>query len=213
MIKQRAAFVLTVSCLSAAVVSAALPSAALAQVTAGDVVDRASLRAFVERARDHAVASISSLAEQEAYAFFDREFRPEGEWHQGSIYLGVILADGADRGTSLFHAVDRSLERENLWDLQDKNGKYIVRELTEKAGVEFVEYYYDNPEVVGDEDEGSLKVAWAEKLTIAGRTFTIGSGFYPPPAVPVAPPLAQLVLAILLAAGGAHLRRRQRRRR
>ena len=209
MIKPRTAFVLIVSSLSAA----AVPSAALAQVTAGDVVDRESLRAFVERARDHAEASISSLAEQEAYAFFDREFRPEGEWRRGSIYLGVILADGADRGTSLFHAVNPDLEGQNLWDLTDKNGVFIVRELTAKAGVEFVEYYFDNPDVIGDEEEGSLKVAWAEKLTIAGRTFTIGSGFYPATPVPVAPPLAQLALAVLLAAGGAHLRRRRQQRR
>ena len=123
----------------------------------------------------------------------------------------MILAEGPDRGTSFFHAVAPELETQNLWDLQDKNGVYIVRELTAKAGTDFVEYYYDNPDVAGDEDEGSLKVAWAEVLTIAGRKFTIGSGLYPATPVPILPPqFAVLLLALLLVAGGAHLRRQRR---
>ena len=40
MIKQRTAFVLTVSYLLPAAVAAVVPAPALAQVTAGDVVDR-----------------------------------------------------------------------------------------------------------------------------------------------------------------------------
>ena len=190
------------------IVTAARPAGA--QVTAVDVVDRPTLRAFVERARDHAEASLADATEQEAYDFFDREFRPEGEWHWGPIYTGVILAEGDDRGTSFFHAVASDLEGQNLWDLRDKNGVYIVRELTEKAGVEFVEYYWDNPDVIGDEEEGSLKVGWTEKIEIAGRMFTIGAGFYPATPVPVAPPAAHALLAALLAAGGAYLRRRRR---
>ena len=183
---------------------------AAAQVTAVDVVDRPTLRAFVERARDHAEASLAEATEREAYDFFDREFRPEGEWRRDPIYTGVILAEGDERGMSFFHAVAPELEGQNLWDLRDKNGVFIVRELTEKAGVEFVEYYWDNPDVVGDEEEGSLKVGWTEKIEIAGRMFTIGAGFYPATPVPFAPPVAHVLLAALLAAGGAYRRRRRR---
>ena len=146
-----------------------------------------------------------------AYEFFDREFRPEGEWRQGPIYFAVVLAEGADRGTTFFHAVQPDLERQNLWNLEDKNGLLIVQELIANAGKNFVEYYFDNPDVIGDEDEGSLKVSWGEELTIMGRKFIILSGFYPATAVPVMPPLAQLLLAVILTAGGACLRRRQRR--
>ena len=211
MTASRTLFVLRISCVPVTVlVASAAP--ALAQVTAADVVDKPTLQAFVERAHAHAEASLADVTEEKAYEFFDREFRPEGEWRQGPIYTGVILAEGPDRGTSFFHAVAQELETQNLWDLQDKNGVYIIRELIAKAGTGFVEYYYDNPDVIGDEDEGSLKVAWAEVLIIAGRKFTIGSGFYPATAVPVAPPLAQLVLAVFLAVGGsACLCRRQRR--
>ena len=208
----RTPFCLQISSVMMAAFFAGAARPASAQVTAADVLDRPSLRAFVERARAHAEASLDGATEQEAYEFFDREFRLEGEWREGPIYTGVILAEGPDRGTSFFHAVAPDLEGQNLWDLQDKNGVYIVRELIAKAGTDFVEYYYDNPDVIGDEDEGSLKVAWGEALTIAGREFNIGSGFYPATAVPILPPqFAVILLALLLAAGGAQLRQRRRR--
>ena len=200
---------LLISCVPVTALFAGTAQPARAQPTAGDVVDRPSLRAFVERAHAHAEASLVDATEQEAYDLFDREFRPEGEWRQGPIYTGVTIAEGPDRGASFFHAVDPDLEGRNLWDLEDKNGVLIIQELLAKAGADFVEYYYDNPDVVGDEDEGSLKVAWGEELTIAGRKFVIGAGFYPATAVPVVPPPAQLVLAVLLAVGGAYLRRRR----
>ena len=206
----RTVFVFWICCVLVTALVAGAAEPALAQVTASDVVDRPSLRAFVERAQAASEASISQATEQEAYEFFEREFRPEGQWRQGSIYLGVILAEGTDRGASFFHAVSPDLEGQNLWELEDKNGVLIVQELIAKAGKDFLEYYYDNPDVIGDEDEGSLKVSWGEELSIAGRKFVIGCGFYPATSVPVAPPLAQLVLATLLVAGGAYLRRRSR---
>lgn len=183
---------------------------ARAQLTAGDVVDRPSLRAFVEQAHAWSEAALAGATEREAYDFFDREFRPEGRWRRGPIYFGVILAEGPDRGVSFFHAVAPELETQNLWDLEDKNGVLITRELIAAAGAGFVEYHFDNPDVTGDEEEGSLKVAWGEELSIAGRKFVLGSGFHPPSAVPAAPPFAWLLLAVLLAAGGAYLRRRGR---
>ena len=204
----RTSFSLPILCvlMMALFVSAARSAA---QVTAADVLDRPSLRAFVERAHAHAEASLRNATEEEAYDFFDSEFRPVGEWRQGVIYFGVILAEGPDRGTSFFHAVSPEIEGQNLWDLEDKNGVRIVQELIAKAGTDFVEYYYDNPDVIGDEDTGSLKVAWGEELTIAGRTFTIGSGFYPASAVPLLPPtFFVLLLVFLVASGCAHLRQR-----
>ena len=212
MIAPRTLFVLRISCVPVTALFTGAAPPVLAQVTTADVVDRPSLRAFVERAHAHAEAQLSGATEQEAYEFFDREFRPEGEWRQGPIYFAVVLAEGADRGTTFFHAVQPDLERQNLWNLEDKNGLLIVQELIANAGKNFVEYYFDNPDVIGDEDEGSLKVSWGEELTIMGRKFIILSGFYPATAVPVVPPLAQLLLAaVILTAGGACLRRRQRR--
>ncbi len=204
---------LRISCvLTAAILAGAAPSA-LAQVTAGDVVDRPSLRAFVERAHARAEALVAeATTEDEAYQLLDAEFRPMGEWHEGPIYLFALLAEGPARGTNVFSAANRALEGRNLWDNEDKNGVLYVQELIAKAGTDFVEYHFDNPDVIGDEDEGSLKVGWSEVLTVADQKLIIGSGFYPATAVPILPPqFAVLLLAFLLAAGRAQLRRRQRR--
>ncbi len=184
MIAPRTLFVLRILCVPVTALFTGAAPPVLAQVTTADVVDRPSLRAFVERAHAHAEAQLSGATEQEAYEFFDREFRPEGEWRQGPIYFAVVLAEGADRGTIFFHAVQPDLERQNLWNLEDKNGLLIVQELIANAGKNFVEYYFDNPDVIGDEDEGSLKVSWGEELTIMGRKFIILSGFYPATAAP-----------------------------
>ena len=207
---QRNAFVLRISCMALAVLAAGVAEPVHAQVAAGDVVDRPSLRRFVEAARDEVLEKVGQATGDEAYAFLDKEFRPVGRWHQGSIYMGVILAEDPGRGTSFFHAVSPDIEGDNLLALVDKNGVRIVEELLDDAGKDFTEYYYDNPDVDGDEEDGSLKVAWGEEIDIAGRKYVIGSGFYPDTAVPVAPPAALLVLAALLAASAARLRRRQR---
>ena len=203
---------LQTSCvLTAAILAGAAPPA-LAQVTAGDVVDRPSLRAFVERAQARAEAlAAGATTELEAYRILDAEFRPMGEWHQGPIYLFALLAEGPNRGTNVFSAAHPALQGQNLWDNEDKNGILYVQELIAKAGTDFVEYHFDNPDVIGDEDEGSLKVGWSEALTVADQKLIMGSGFYPATAVPIFPPLALLVLALLLASGGAYVRRRHRR--
>lgn len=181
----------------------------LAQVTAAEVVDRPTLRAFVERARAHAQAAVSDATEQEAFDFFDREFRPAGAWRHGSIYLVVLDAAGVDRGNALFHATRPDLEGQNLWNHKDKNGLLITQEVIANAGRDFVEYYFDDPDIVGDEEDGSFKVTFAENLYIGGHRYVINSGFYPATGVPVAPPLALLLLALLLGAGGTYLRWRR----
>ena len=120
MIAPRTLFVLRISCVPVTALFTGAAPPVLAQVTTADVVDRPSLRAFVERAHAHAEAQLSGATEQEAYEFFDREFRPEGEWRQGPIYFAVVLAEGADRGTTFFHAVQPDLERLNLWNLEEQ---------------------------------------------------------------------------------------------
>lgn len=175
-----------------------------AQVTASEVVDRASLKAFVERAAALSNTEITDPAD--AYAFFDRTFRPAGEWRMGSIYLYVSNT----RGVIRFHGAREDLEDVDLYNRRDKTGKLYVRELIRaaEAGGGFVEYYFDNPAVVGDEEEGSLKVGYVKMLDIGGERRFIGSGIYPADSVPIAPPLALLALAALLA-GGAYRRWRQ----
>ena len=172
-----------------------------AQVMASDVMDRSTLRTFVERATALTESEVSSASG--TYAFFDRTFRPMGEWHRGPIYIFAANTQGVIR----FHAASRSLEGRNLYNDKDKNGVYYVRELiaAAEAGGDFVEYLFDNPDVQGDEEEGSPKVSYVMLLDLPGEKLIIGSGYYPAIPTPIAPPLALLALATLLL-GGAYRR-------
>ena len=141
-------------------------------ITAAQVVDRATLEAFVWRAK----AKVEALSAAEVLAFLET-FRTEGEWKSGAIYLYV--ADLA--GNILFHGADPSLEGQNLINLEDKNGVKFVQELLAQVanGGGFVEYLWDNPIVEGDEDRGSPKVGYAAPLNALGQKLAIVAGFYP----------------------------------
>ncbi|MCY4097934.1 MAG: cache domain-containing protein [Rhodospirillales bacterium] len=195
----------TLSCALGTVILGGTLNGAFAQVTAADVVDRSSLRAFVQHARAEAETSVAGGTEREAYIFFDREFRPRGRWRHGAVYLAVNISAGADRGHLLFHATRPDLEGRNMWNFRDRNGLLVLQEIIARAGRDFVEYYFDDPTVSGDEEDGSFKVGYGEQFVAGGRTLLITSGFYPEREVPIAPPLAQLLLAMLLAGGGAYL--------
>ena len=110
---------LQIPCILVTALAIALP--ADAQVTAADVVDRSSLRAFVER--DHAYAESALSGATEALAFFDREFRPQGERKHGSIYTGVIL----DRALQSWYSADPTRQhldaREFLARLSVRRGR------------------------------------------------------------------------------------------
>ena len=150
------------------------------EITAGDVVDRATLEAFVLRAKA-VVEGFTSLAE--ALGSF-QTFRAEGEWNEGPIYLFVFTT----AGVGVFHGADQSLEGQDLIDLEDANGVKILQELISAAadGGGYVEYLWDNPVVDGDEESGSLKVGYAAPLNVLGQEFIIGSGFYPAAEAPTA---------------------------
>ncbi|MFW6029742.1 MAG: methyl-accepting chemotaxis protein [Halanaerobiales bacterium] len=63
---------------------------------------------------------------------------------------------------------------ENRWNLQDENGKYFLRELSETAqsGGGYVEYIYENP----DTGEDETKIGYVKP--IEGTDYFIGTGTY-----------------------------------
>ena len=109
-----------------------------------------------------------------------------------SIYIFIIKTDGV----IFFHGASMDLEGVSLWDREDKNGVLYTQDLIRaaEAGGGFVDYLFDNPDVMGDEEDGSPKVGYAELLTFEDDTLIIGSGFYPATPVPLAPPLAYVLL-------------------
>ena len=135
------------------------------EVTAADVVDRETLKAFVHGVKESFITAmeqigLEQLIQQRAI------FREEGSpWKKGSVYFFVFSTDGY----VLFHGVDPSLEL-NTSDLdkEDVNGVKYLRELIRvaKEGGGFVQYNFDDPAVTGDEDTGSPKVSYAELFNV-----------------------------------------------
>ena len=144
-----------------------------AEVTAGDVVDRETLKAFVLAAAAYADKA-TSLAE---YLAVLQEFRTEGPWKQGSIYLVVF----STTGIFILHGDNPDLEGQNLIDLEDANGVKIVQEFIAVAaeGGGYVEYLWPDPLVEGDEETGSPKVGYGIPYSALGQDFVLVSGFYP----------------------------------
>ena len=152
--------------------SAAHPAIAQdAEITAGDVVDRETLKAFVLAAKAYGDKA-STLPE---YLNILQEFRTEGPWKQGSIYLFLFTTEGL----FILHGADPSLEGQNLIDLEDVNGVKMVQELIAVAaeGGGYVEYLWPNPQIEGD--TGSPKVSYAIPYSALGQDFVLGSGFFP----------------------------------
>ena len=147
------------------------------EVTAADVVDRETLKAFVHGAKESFIATVEQIG-LEQFMQQRHVFREEGSpWKKGSVYFFVFSTDGH----VLFHGVDTSLEL-NTSDLdkEDVNGVKYLREIIRvaKEGGGFVQYNFDDPAVTGDEDTGSPKVTYAELFTFRDQDYVFGAGLY-----------------------------------
>ena len=67
----------------------------------------------------------------------------------------------------LFHGSRPDQQGHIQIERQDRNGFKFVKALIDVAvtGEGYVEYYWDDPSVEGDEDVGSAKVGYAEAFT------------------------------------------------
>ena len=154
------------------------------EVSAQDVRDRETLKAFVQGAGDWALRALPTLSFD--LPKLETEFRLEGgHWRHGSTYIFAMAPDG----NVIFHGSRPDQEGRIRIDLEDRNGFQFVRALFDAADDEeasgYVEYYWDDPGVTGDEEFGSAKVGYAEAVTLPndyaifpGATIVIGSGFY-----------------------------------
>jgi methyl-accepting chemotaxis protein len=79
------------------------------------------------------------------------------------------------QGNTIALPPDPSLHGKNRWDLQDSQGKYLLREfidILKKKGEGYVDYFYKNPQT----NEEEMKFAYIE--SIPGTEWFIGSGSY-----------------------------------
>ncbi len=144
-------------------------------LTAREVVDRETLKAFVD-----GLKLLIPIIEEKGpnyLATVQDAIRTEGgDFKYGSIYLIVLRNDGL----VIFHGADPSHENQNMIDLEDVNGVKIVQEIlaAAAAGGGFVEYYWDNPAVQGDEDIHSPKLTYAIPVTLFGIDGAVAAGIY-----------------------------------
>ena len=111
-------------------------------------------------------------------------FRDEGgHWRHGSTYIFAMTTGG----DVFFHGARPDQEVQIQIDLEDRNGFKFIKALIEAAvaGGGYIEYFWDDPGVIGDEESGSAKVGYAKTFTVpddvpiyAGRIVVVGSGFY-----------------------------------
>ena len=159
------------------------------EVRADEVVDRASLKAFVNGAMDY-VLGLFQEDGREAFTKAKSVLRDEnGPWRHGPIYLFIIESTGY----TIFHgAFPNKFEFQKPTDtLRDEvTGQLILPQIIEVARSNedggFVEYYFDNPD--DDTDSATIpKVTYArqhvfESTRPDGSTFRypliFGAGIY-----------------------------------
>ncbi len=183
-IVQLAGFDLNASHLAAEAIEHADPA-----ITAKDVVDRATLQAFVTAAGKYLIALLES-GDLAAFSKARVAFRdPNGPWKHGAVYIAVM--ERVSR-LILFHGAfpDRFESRQGGISRDAVTGELIVEQLLAAAesGPEggFWQYHFDNP--ADDTDSADIpKVGYARVFTSRipqsdGSTvlndYIINSGFY-----------------------------------
>ena len=113
---------------------------AMGQVTAAQVTDPESLKAFVLAAKAEIQVIATNLDEA---AKLKQWVKTEGDWKSGSTFLIIF----AENGNVYAHGNDREAENRNLLDVEDERGTKVVEELLAAAaqGGGFVEYHDDGP--------------------------------------------------------------------
>lgn len=135
---------------------------------ASDVMDRETLMAFVEGAKD----TLEGAADFAAVGRLVEAFRSEGDWKAGPVYLVALTPDGVVQ----FHATDVKFEDRNAIDLEDDRGANVVRNMLAAAaeGGGFVEFYWDDPAM---EDDDPSRLAYAVPIDILGQALILVGGF------------------------------------
>ena len=132
------------------------------RVTADQVVDDETLKAFVEGA----AAEIAAITDVAVGGRLRDRFRTDPDWNSGSMFLILFTQSG----NPFIHGNDRSAENRDLSDVEDDNGFRVVEALLAAGarGGDFVRYH-----------DGEPKTAYAIEYTsgISGRRFVLVGGY------------------------------------
>ena len=133
------------------------------RITAIEVTDRPTLRAFVEGAKDY-LEGVTTLSET---AQLRGIFRTEGQWKSGPLFLMMLMQNG----TVLLHGDDPTAENKDVISVEDERSRPVVQEMLGAAerGGGFVDYRWD----------GTDRVAYAVQYTsgLSGKRLVLIGGF------------------------------------
>ena len=159
-----------------------LPDIPAPAVTAADVVDRETLKQFVEGAVQWSDSLFNRLGFT-AFLHWKIEFRKDvkdgGFFKDGQTLLYSITPDGY----VVFHALDPWREGRIVINNPDARGDTtFVRRIIDEAqsGGGYVDYYWDNPDDPNDDLEGTLRTTYAVSMmpdSIQGEYILAGSFF------------------------------------
>ncbi len=139
------------------------------ETSADEVIDRETLKSFVNGATDW----IQDIYEKEGFIFASQlacQFRIDaeegGHFKDGSIYLYVMT----EQGYLFFHSLDPFREGRQVYNNTDLRGNVFIPDLVEKAkmGGGFVDYYWNNQDDPNDDEEGTLRTAYANAFNVPG---------------------------------------------
>ena len=160
-----------------------LPDIPLPDVTAADVVDRETLKQFVEGAVQWSDSLFNALGFS-AVLHWKIEFRKDvkdgGLFKDGLTLLYSITPDGY----VVFHALDPWREGRIVINNPDARGDTtFVRRIIDEAqsGGGFVDYYWDNPDDPNDDQDGTLRTTYAVSMMPAGiqGEYILAGSFFP----------------------------------
>ena len=149
-------------------------------VTAAQVVDKETLVAFVEAAADAYRRTYETEKHGGLMALRNAFRKKGGPWRAGNVYLWLV----GSKGYTIFHGFETWREgKPTDMERVDVNGLPFPKLLIGGAireGRKFLRYYYDDPEVEGDEDTGSPKFGYAVSFNARGsdQKVVVGSGIY-----------------------------------
>jgi cytochrome c len=100
---------------------------------------------------------------------FEEYSNPKGRFIEGELYIYAYDM----KGTCVAHGANPKLIGQDLYEIQDVDGKYLIKELVKAAknGSGFVEYKWKNPKT----GEIEQKLGYVEKLD---ENYFAGSGIY-----------------------------------
>ncbi len=160
-----------------------LPDIPLPEISASDVVDRESLKQFVDGAAEWSLQLFEEIGFT-AIGLWKSEFRKDikdgGFFKDGQILLYSMTPDGY----VIFHALDPWREGRVVLGNPDLRGNTtFVGEIIE-AGLDgggFVDYYWDNLSDPNDDEEGSLRTTYATSIALEGieGTFILAGSYFP----------------------------------